>query len=140
MAQVQEMESQRGIKVQKDFDSETVRISVDGNPVVEISVADLPAEIASKLAVYGLAVKLTRATAGKPKEQWAEIMQKLAEALKEGKWTVGVFGNPKKLAVLATIKETEPALREAYVNSLRVAGVLERLGITEEEVQEAMRA
>ena len=102
----------------------------------ELQIGDLPAEVCDKLCVYGLYVKLQRATAGS--EDKAEAIMKTAEALKKGKWSVGggSKGNPLQRAILKEIKETPASIRATFIEALRTAGTLERLGITDEMLQE----
>lgn len=108
----------------------------------ELQISELPPEIAEKLAIYGLYVKLQRSTAGVPQDQRAEVIMKTAEALKNGRWSIGSGGskglNPLQRAILKEIRETPASMRQAFVEALRTAGTLERLGITDEMLQEVM--
>lgn len=139
MAQVQES---TGFKLEKDYAEGVVRVLQHGEVVEEVSIGDLPAEIQERLAVYGLYVKLQRSTAGKKPEEHSDAVLKTVEALRQGKWTVGTFGPrmSKKQAILQMIKETDPSIREQFVQALKVSGQLQRAGISDEEVQEVLSA
>jgi len=130
-----EATERKGLEMRKDYEAGAVSFSVGGGEPIEVRLSELPADIQRKLAVYGLAVKLSRATAGKPKEQWLEILQRMADRLRQGEWTTGVFGSPKKQAVLNLIRETDPSIREQFIASLRTAGILERTGVTDEDIK-----
>lgn len=138
MAQVQVQE----LKLEKDYAEGVVRVLQNGDVVEEVSIRDLPEDIQLRLAVYGAYVKLQRSTAGKKPEEHSDAVLKTVEALRQGRWTVGTFGPrvSKKQAILQMIKETDPSIREQFVQALRVSGQLERAGITEEEVQEVLSA
>ena len=138
MAEVQEAQ---GVKLEKDYGDAVVRVLENGDVVEEVSIGDFPEDIQERLAIYGLYVKLQRSTAGKDPDTHLEHISKTIDALKNGKWTVGTFGPRmgKKAAILNMIKETDPQLREQFVQALRVSGQLDKAGITEEELQEAMQ-
>ena len=130
------------LKLEKDYAEGVVRVLQNGDVVEEVSIRDLPEDIQLRLAVYGAYVKLQRSTAGKKPEEHSDAVLKTVEALRQGRWTVGTFGPrvSKKQAILQMIKETDPSIREQFVQALRVSGQLERAGITEEEVQEVLSA
>jgi len=75
------------VKLQKDYSEGKVVILQDDQAQAEVRLDDLSPEIVKRLAVYGLYVKLSRATAGKPKEEWLDRVLEVAELLKEGKWS-----------------------------------------------------
>jgi len=128
------------MKTVKDYEAGTLRLEFPDGNSLEVKVDDLPAEIQDRLVLYGLGVKLQRATAGQ-KEKAFEIVSKLVDALKEGKWNVAPAPGAKtgqKAAIKQMILSVAPELRAAVVEQSRA--MLEKAGFTEEEIQELLTA
>lgn len=131
-------------KLSKDYDNAIVVLQDDnGAELAKLSIAELSDDIVRKLAVYGAFVKIQRSTAGlDTEEQKVQAMKRAIEALRNGQWSAGggSKGSSKKQAVLEEIKNTDKRIRQQFVQALQVAGVIKRLGITEEELKEALNA
>ncbi len=128
------------MKSVKDYENGVLKLEFPDGNSLEVRVDDLPAEIQDRLVLYGLGVKLQRATAGQ-KEKAFEIVSKLVEALKEGKWNVAPQGGGKvgeKAAIKQMILSVAPELRAAVVEQSRA--MLDKAGFTEEEIQELLTA
>ena len=126
-------------ELKKDYTAYSVRL-VDGEDVIdELRIDDLSEEIVKKLAVYGAFVKLQRSTAGKDPEEHEDIISKTMQALREGKWSTGQRIMSKKQVLLQMIRDTQPNIRAQFVQALKASGQLERAGVTEEEIQEALK-
>lgn len=93
---------------------------------VEIDPAELSDDIQEKLMVHGLLSKIGDAAAGKSGQEAAEAMQKVAEQLREGHWTVRRQGNSVKaskadmLSKLAEKSPEEQAAAKALLASLGI--------------------
>ena len=115
----------------------------DGYKVV-FKMEGVNEEIKGKLALYGASVKIARAAArAKNAEEAKKLIAQAAEALMKTEWaqkSAGFGAKSKKSIVLEEIMSTKKDIRGRFVDSLRNAGVFKRLRITDEEVNDALKA
>ena len=123
----------------KDYSNLTVSFSFGEAGEATYSLKEIPQDIQTKLALYGLAVKLQRATAGiKEDDKQKDAVSKAYESLKAGQWAAPATRTKqtKRDMVLESIREAkDPAVRDQLIRAFRAAGVFKRLNITEEDLK-----
>ena len=132
------------MKVEKNYTEGKVTLSFGDAGTVTLNVSELNDDIKQKLAVYGAVAKVSRATAGKAKDDNAayKAAKAVAEALESGTWSIArpSTADIQHDFMLNEIKATDPEHREEFIQTLVKAGIIEKLKITAEELEAARNA
>ena len=126
------------VQLKKSYEEGKVSIFENGDLKADVRLSDLSEDIVKRLAVYGLYVKLSRATAGKPEEEKLDAILSTAENLLQGKWA-SPTARPmsKKDILLNMLKDTDQSIRFQFAQALKTTGQLQKVDLTVEELVEA---
>lgn len=87
-----------------DYDKGAVAFAFAGADTVEVTLDTFPAEIVTKLAVYGLSQKVGDSYAGiKDSAKAQEIATGLLETLTKGEWSVRIPGEPRQTLLVQAL-------------------------------------
>lgn len=102
-------EAEKSQQISQKIDGQNVITTVSGGQTFAVGLGDLPADIVTRLAVFGLMKKLGSQGACAGKKSVAEreaAISKVIDSLKEGKWIIKGTGEKKQKVSMDQIKES----------------------------------